>query len=99
MMDEQWNIGGEWDMSSDTSVSGVSVLAAFICGALTGLSIGVLLAPARGANTRRRMMSAARRGYRRTLRRMRGDRQNTPAIATVVGPTPMPASRASEPQG
>ena len=99
MMDEQWNFRGEWDTSSDTGSGGVSLVTAFICGALTGLSVGVLLAPARGAETRRRMTSAARRGYRQTLRRLRPHTQAAPSIAPVVAHTRMPASRASNAEG
>jgi hypothetical protein len=57
-------------------------LQALICGVLTGFSIGILIAPSRGADTRRRLTSAARAGYDRTRRFLRRKRQ--PSIAAVA---------------
>jgi gas vesicle protein len=43
-------------------------LAAFACGALAGVTAGILLAPFRGVDTRRRLVSTARDGYDRASR-------------------------------
>lgn len=38
---------------------------AFVCGAVAGFSLGILFAPFRGADTRRRLAASTRSGYSR----------------------------------
>jgi hypothetical protein len=62
-------------------------LQALVCGALTGFSVGILLAPSRGADTRHRFTSAARAGYERTRRffqwKRPSRRPNTATVASI----------------
>jgi hypothetical protein len=67
------------DYEGDRHSHTVRVLA---CGVMTGLSVGLLFAPTRGAVMRARLSSASRTGYRRTtrfVRRRRRDAQRTQA--------------------
>jgi hypothetical protein len=60
-------------------------LRALVCGALTGFSVGIFIAPSRGADTRRLVTSAARAGYNRTRRFFGWKRRPaTPRMATVA---------------
>jgi hypothetical protein len=89
-MDEWTDTGGEWDLSSQAASNGSLSLTAFLCGALTGLSIGVLLAPAPGAEVRRRIGSIGRRFDRRVRRHAGRDKAQTPSVAAFVDRTRMP---------
>ena len=90
MIDERSDTGSDWDLSSDATSDGGMLVSAFVCGALTGLSLGVLLAPARGRDTRRRIGSAARRTYRRMRRPVQHDKTSTPSVAAFVDRTRTP---------
>jgi hypothetical protein len=95
MMDERSDICGEWEMTGDATLDGGAHLTAFVCGILAGLSLGLLLAPARGADTRQRIRSAARRRYRQVRRQLRRHTDSTPSVAAFVDRTRTPASGAS----
>jgi hypothetical protein len=79
MIDERSDTVSEADALSEWTAHGSGWLTALICGTLTGLSLGLLLAPARGAETRRRMRSAAQRRYGQ-IRRRRRHTEGSPSI-------------------
>jgi len=99
MIDERPDIGAAWPSSSDAAADGSTLLTAFFCGALTGLSIGVLLAPARGADMRRRLGSAARRTYRTMRRQSRRATERTSSVASFVDRTRVPSTEPSAEAG
>jgi hypothetical protein len=62
-------------------------LEAFVCGFLTGASLGVLFAPSRGADTRRWLNSTVQNGYNRASRRLHRARPSRPEVAAFVDRT------------
>ena len=78
MIDE--SAQGIQDVKMDVNVD-ARLLRAFCCGTLTGLTVGMLFAPGRGTDTRRRLISMAQNASSRAAARLRRTRPSQAEVA------------------